>query len=252
MASPEKLKTGLLTHLLVFGAGLLIFTVQSGAPPSWLIWWGLGFVLHAVTTVRKLKKLQAVGPQEQAAAEGQTQPESQPESRPKAQAGLIDQVLDALAELESAWGDQDALQSCAPDFAALSDTAQTLHERHEALSELCGRAQGLPGQVEALQARVAESPTESEANALERELDALLDRLASHQAAESVMRQLESELRTLLHRAEALRLDVVQSGVDVPEMDTRAQEIRAQLEAASEVDEHLARARRAARARTRR
>lgn len=248
MASPEKLKTGLLTHFLVFGTGLLFFTVQSGAPPSWLIWWGLGFVLHAVTTVRKLKKLQAAAPQEQAAVELQ----AQAEAPPQAQDGLIDQVLDALAELESAWGDQDALRSCAPDFDTLSETAQTLHERHEALSELCARAQGLPEQVEALRMRVANSPTESEANALERELDALLDRLASHQAAESVMRQLESELRTLLHRAEALRLDVVQSGADVPAMDTRAQEIRAQLEAASEVDEHLARARRAARARTRR
>ena len=248
MASPEKLKTGLLTHLLVFGAGLLFFTLQTGAPPSWLIWWGLGFVLHAMTTVRKLKKLQAAVPPHEAAAEFQ----AQPEPLPATQTGLIDQVLDALSELESAWGDQDALQACAPDFAKLGDTAQTLHERHEALSELCVRAHGLPEQIAALQARAANSPSESEASVLERELDALLDRLASHQAAEAVMRQLESELRILLHRAEALRLDVVQSGVDVPEIDTRAQEIRAQLEAASEVDEHLARARRAARARTRR
>lgn len=245
MASPAKLKTGLLTHFLVFGAGLLFFTVQSGSPPPWMIWWGLGFVLHAAATFRKLKR-----PEGQ--ADTPRQSKAQPEARPQSPSALIDRVLDALAELESAWEEQDALQSCAPDFAKLSETAQNLHERHEALSELCARAQGLPEQVEALQARLASSPTESEASVLERELDALLDRLASHQAAESVMRQLESELRTLLHRAEALRLDVVQSGVDVPELDTRAQEIRAQLEAASEVDEHLARARRAARAQTRR
>jgi DNA repair exonuclease SbcCD ATPase subunit len=239
MASSTKLKSGLLSHSLVFAFGAVFFTVQSGAPPSWMLWWGLGLALHLVSTLAKLKTLKG-----EAGAEAVAQEAAREE-------GLIDQVQEALSELEMAWGDQEALSAYAPDFSRLSETADTLHERHQALRELCGRADGLQQQVQGLRQRIAASPSEAEANSLERELDALLDRVESQEAAQAVVRQLESELRTLLHRAEALRLDVMHRSVDVPELDTRAKEIRSRLDAAAEVDEHLARARRAARARTR-
>lgn len=243
MSSPQKLKSGLLSHFLAFAFGAVFFTVQSGAPPSWMLWWGLGLALHSVSTFAKLKMLKG-----EAAPELEAQVEQVAQVQDSVERSLIEDVQEALSELEMAWQGQEALRGYAPDFPKLCETADTLNERHQALQELCSRAEGLPEQVQGLRTRLADNPSETEASALERELDALLNRVASHQAAQAVVRQLESELRTLLHRAEALRLDVMHSSVDVPELDTRAKEIRAQLDAAAEIDEHLARARRSARA----
>lgn len=239
-------------HAMVFVSVISVLVIR-GDVPSWAMWWGLGLAFHLVSTVRKARALSdssAPEPTSEVTPAPTTQADSASVAEPVQQgrSELVDAVLKALAELKQAWVDQEAAGT-PPDFAGLTDIARAMDERLQSLRALTERGGDLPEQVAAAQARVDAAQSQVEAETYERELDALEDRLSAHQAALSVVRMLEAELRTLLHRVEGLRLDVEQRSVDRPKLDDRAQEIREQLQAASEVDEHLARARRAARAR---
>lgn len=196
--------------------------------------WGVALGTHARFAIKAAKAAKA--------APEQALP---PEAEPVSSNALAAKVQAGLRALEAAWGTE---RGGRPDFVALGGMVRSLGDRLSELQAGLSRGSALAAQEQEALARLQAAQTEVERESHELELNALRDRLASHQGAQSVVRRLEAELRTLEHRVEALRLDLSKSGSERPLLDGQAREIRDQLQAASEIDEHLAKARRAARA----
>lgn len=203
--------------------------------PWWLSFWGVFVAGHLLRTLPALAGLlrppRSTPPKEPLVAEART---------------LSDPFVFRLEAL------LQELDDAGESVELIRQDAMALHERWLALSELSSGIdledlQDELARSEAMALAAAGSPG---AESYARELDAIRERLGILQESAEVQARIAARERELLHRLESVRLSIRRSRLedDDPARSTeQITEIQRRLAAEVEVNEQLARARRAAR-----
>jgi len=234
-------------HLAAFLGVIGWFTMTAGFP-FWAAFWGIGLVLHGVKTLPALGALQ--GASASLAAGPVLAPTATAAADPAPPAtGFLADLDGALAGLAAAAASVGAPP---PDAGGIRAAAASLHTRRVALEAAADRdtLDRLSADRAELAARHEGAPDVRTAEAYATELAALDDRLAAAQAALATADRLAARERALLHQVAALRASTLQAGAGEPsgpDLAEQAATLRDEVRAADEVDEALARARRAAR-----
>jgi hypothetical protein len=226
---------------LIWHAGMWGICSYFFLPRPAILIWGLFVAMHAIS---EIPRIFAAAPSEASL------PDSVPAGRPDA----VERESDPfLAELTSAL---DALQKVAEkkglpagiDLQALRDAAHELRRRHlalDGLAEPAARDRLTSERDDALsQAAKARDPRTIEV--LQQQARSVSERIGALEQAADASARLQARERTLLHQIEALRLSILQSGVDEersPDLAGEVRRLQLELKADAEVEAHLARAR---------
>jgi len=220
--------------ILCLGMGVL-----SG-PAMW--WWGLAVAIHGIGVA--VKVLSGPDARPVALPEG-TAPAPAPRQVPATADPFLAELDVAIAALGRAAGGKSLP---GVDLGALRAAAQELRRRHLALLAIGGadaREQLAREQEEAL-ARAAGATDPRTAEVLRAQAESVSGRLAALDQAAGAAARLEARERTLLHQVEALRVSLLQSGLDearAPDLAGEVERLRLDLRAETELESDLARAR---------
>lgn len=244
---------GFFWHLAVF-LGVILFITANAGFPFWAVFWAIGLAAHGAKVV---PALQVWGEQMSGAAAPQVaQTPAQPapnaaaeSSEPDLQEGFL---VDLSAALTALAGAASPLQGPPPDVDGIRAAAETLHRRRQALEALADPdlLSRLGEERGAAATRRDRAPDDRTAEAYEEELRALDGRIDSIRAAVAQADRLAAKERALLHQVEGMRIAALQAAVSDeprgPEIAAQADRLREEVRASGEVEEALARARRAA------
>jgi hypothetical protein len=235
-------KRSLLIHLALWGGiGLLAFVIFSNPMPVmlvWMAWLILVWLRHAMMVGKATRRRTERAIQRTGASQKSTE------------RSLPAELRSVLATLRSA-------APAALDLERLSKAAVTLVGRRESLE-----SSAEPGIRARLEKELDEARSQRDAQedpvsqqALEEQIEAIEDRLASMSAATTIATRLRARERTLLHQLEDLRLTLLRQESAVSEnlegAEQMLQQLHGELEAEIEVEEALSRARVEAKARLR-
>lgn len=268
----QKTARGWIMHLAVFG--VLVVYGRRGTIPTWAMFWGLGLLAHTLrglpATVRVLRTWATstppptIAPAPPAEARPVAPAPAPPEPPPQPQAApspdFLAQVRDAVDAVQHVWTHSTRALGPKPDLAGLTRAAERLESRHRSLLALHANEDRTTLETELVdaQARQEAAPDALAAEVFGDEAAAIADRLAAVDAAIAVAEQLAARKRTLLHQLAGLRLAAGQTAAthDGPEparvaeaLVEKTHTLRDALSASAEVDDALARARKAAAAR---
>jgi len=244
-AARAQVSKKLMIHALVFVCVIAGFTFNDGFP-FWAFFWAIGLGAHGLTVWTRLRADEA-----NSAASGLESTPAVSEQRSKEEADRPSAASDNrfLSSIDSALSESGLSADVQTELAA---SARELHEKGEALQKFLA-----PGIVEALESaatnareQALKSQNEQDKEVFEAEVTAIEQRREHLEHARQQLNRLEAQQRTLLHQIEGLRLGSIQhESLDVPDLQPKLTAIRRQLHADEEIDEALARARRAAHAR---
>ncbi|MFT3914961.1 MAG: hypothetical protein QM704_12845 [Anaeromyxobacteraceae bacterium] len=216
-------------------------------------WWGFAVAMHGVGILGRVlsrRPPEPAPPLPEPTARREAPPALEPAASPAPADPFLAEVDAAIAALEQAAG---ARTLPGVDLAALRTTAAELRRRHLALLALGDEAAWerlARERAEALErAQAAADPRTAEV--LRAQADSVAGRLAALEQALGAAARLEARERTLLHQVEALRLSLLQTGVDEaagPDLAAEVERLRLDLRAEAELESDLARARLGARA----
>lgn len=237
---------GYIGHLASFLAVMIFMGF-----PFWGLFWGIGVVSHTVDFALKMRRtraLLAAAPTALPAA-AQPTPTAAPErvTAPPAPVPLSPW----RAELEEALVAMASHAVPAEELAALRASGDELERAAVELRALGGAAlrERLSRDAADLEVRIAAAPDARTAEALQRAADALAERARAAVEAESALARVEARQLAFLHEVEGLRAALATARLDRDRAETligRVREVRAHATAHGEVDEAVARARRAA------
>lgn len=232
-----------LGHFGVFAAVVAMLWLIQGSFPGYLMWWGIFVAIHAFGTIPAALQLVRGRPTTAREPVPPALPEAPPRSEFRA---AFDKALGALRTQLEATPSEDA-----PDLDGLRHAALDLDERGRQIAALAdpdAEAQ-LARERDEVDARIAAAGSERSGEALEAQRAALDTRLAVISEAKDMLARVHARQRTLLHELEALRAELLQAslreGPEAPEMAEQVERLRKEAAASNEVDEVLARARRA-------
>jgi len=258
-----KIARGWVIHLLTF----LFITAYAGRGtiPIWAFFWGLGLLAHTLrglpAAARALRSAwRPTSPPQQPAAtvaEDPTPGVPAPAAQPASRTAFIGQVHDAVGAVRGVWSQGAQALGPLPDLDGLTQAAEQLETRHEALLALhhLEDRDTLEAEFTAASARAETAPDAVTADVFLQEAAAIADRLAGIDAAMAVSEQLAARKRTLLHQLAGLRLAAGQTAAthDGTEparaagtLVEKTANLRDALQASAEVDDALVRARKAA------
>ena len=235
----SRVAVGFGSHLFVFLAVVLGLWATSGNFPGWSMFWAIGLFFHgrnAYASIRSLDRRPAL-----ATETGSNLPVAQTASETSPFMAELDGAIHNIHELRR--------DTPVPGLDEVRAAALELDQGHARLRELAS-----PGTRAALETERAElessiaSADPRTAEAYASTLEALRQRLATMREAEAAAARLDARRRTLLHQLEGLRLSLVHARLDThetPDLGERVRELRRSADARAEVDEALARARRA-------
>lgn len=275
-AVDQKAARGWIMHLAVFG--VLVVYRGRGTIPTWAIFWGLGLLAHTLrglpATIRVLRTWAKTSstttaeptplPEQRPVApapadhEPPVEPPTAPPNAPSS--SFLTQVRDAVDAVQNVWTHSTRALGPQPDLDGLTHAAERLESRHQSLLALHANEDRATLETELVdaQARQEAAPDALAAEVFGDEAAAIAERLAAVDAAIAVAEQLAARKRTLLHQLAGLRLAAGQTAAthDGPEparvaegLVEKTHTLRDALSASAEVDEALARARKAAAAR---
>ncbi|MFO0583969.1 MAG: hypothetical protein U0229_16985 [Anaeromyxobacter sp.] len=249
--SPWGQIQGFLSHAGVYA--ILGFGMHA-LPSVALYWWGFAVAMHGLGVAGRLLFERRPAPRErlpEPTASGELPPRTGTAAPGPAPAvdPFLAEVDAAIAALEKAAGAK-ALPGV--DLPALRATAADLRKKHLALLAIgdeAARERLARERAEALErAQAASDPRTAEV--LRAQADSVAGRLAALEQALGAASRLEARERTLLHQVEALRLSLLQTGVDEaagPDLAAEVERLRLDLRAEAELESDLARARLGAR-----
>jgi hypothetical protein len=246
-AARQRVQQKFLWHLAVFVAVVGGLTLSNGEFPLWGLFWAVAIAGHARRAWPALTAGRTASPEPVAS----TSAAGAPVQAATAAAPIEEAVPGLEAALEALEQTSQDPNGTAPDVAAIRRAATDLHDRRSALTRLCDpvEMQRLQGDLVQARARAASAPDARTSEAFESEARAIQERLDSMSDAASAAARLEARERALLHQVEALRLAAARVRADQegpgPGVAEQAARLTHELRAASEVEEHLARARRA-------
>ncbi len=242
-AAQARARHGLFWHAAAFVAVIGFLTVKAGAIPSWSIFWLLGLGAHGARAWPAVRALldREPRPEPVAAPVALPEPITLQEVVPKGFLAQVEVVLGQLARIAGA----------RVDVAALREGAQALKQALDALADAGDAGAGARLQQDLAEAeeRVHGAPDEATAEIFHGEAQAIVARLEAWQDAATAVSRLQARQRTLLHQLHALRLDLTRGGLQTPSgadpVQAQVAKLRHEAIAAAEVDQDLARARRA-------
>jgi serine/threonine protein kinase len=232
---------GFLQHFavfLVFGAAMFY---KTGEFPYWMGFWGIGLVSHALGALPAAVSL--LRKRELARGETKALGGESPKER-LLSAGFRDEV-ERVRELLERRG--------APEAKSLLEEVDNIVER---MLEVASKRRDLEEQTgSGERERLAEAEAEARRNVersksardrrlYERQIDVVRERRETIQKALAVLERLRVKQDVTEHQLKQLRLDLSRaeaSSANVPELSSRLQEIRHEVDAADVVDEALAR-----------
>jgi len=262
----DKAARGWFIHLAVFI--VVVLWAGKGTIPPWAMFWGIGVLAHSLrgvpAAVRLVQGMRDRPPKRITSVVSQIEAPATPTAAPKAVTTdpFLAEVDDAVRAVEAVWKRGAAALGPSPDLVGLQAAARRLDERHKALKALhLGEDRdALAAELDAARSREASAIDAVTADVHGEEARAIEERLAGIDAAISVSEQIAARKRTLLHQLAGLKLAAGQTAAthDGTEparvagtLVDKTATLRDALQASSEVDEALVRARKAAAARHR-
>jgi len=257
-----------LVHMAVFAA--VVMGTGNGTFPAWSMFWGIGVFVHSLRGLpASYRVIQAMRNDPNKRITSVVSQVSVPNTLqaiasapPPTTDPFLAEVDAAVKAVEAVWRRGASALGPAPDLAGLQAAAKRLDERHKALISLHlheDRA-ALDAELDAARDREAAALDAVTADVHGEEAQAIEERLAGIDAAISVSEQIAARKRTLLHQLAGLKLAAGQTAAthDGTEparvagtLVDKTAVLRDALQASSEVDEALVRARQAAAARHR-
>ena len=224
------------------GVGIAWFVTQ-GEVPVWMGWWGFGLGVHAVNTVpaalplwrrkRELAGTEAKGMSEvqNALPDGLLSPSFREE-------------VDRVKALLKKRGGEDA-DSLIEEVDGIVDRITTLATKHRDLSEQTSteEREQLAKTVEAAERKLVEATTTNDRRLFQRQFDVLHQRQRAIGKALVVIERLAVRRDVAEQQIKQLRLDLSRadaSSASVPELTSRLQDIRHEVDATEKVDEAIA------------
>jgi len=256
--SPWSLLYGLAAN----AGAYVVFGVWLIHEPWVLAGWGLGVGLHALRVAGRLaamrrdrRELEGARVRQPAAlgagaaGRGPAGRRAGPEL-PGASDPFMAELEAAVAQLEAAA--RPAGLPGGVDLAALRATASELRRQHLALEAQADGAarERLTREREEAEAGAARASDPRTAEVLREQARSVEARLAALEQAAGASARLAARERTLLHQIEALRLALLQTGLDeqrAPDLAGEVERLQLDLRANAEIEADLARARLGAR-----
>ncbi len=220
-------------HAAVWAGVSFLFHLSRVA----VIGWGVAVAIHAVTS---LVRLFSGGGRSALPSEASSIP-ALPSSD-----GFLDELSTALQALEQAAKAKGMLEGF--DLAALRKAAADLRRQHLAMATLAEPAarDRLTQERNEVLAQAERSQDPRTIEVLRDQAQSVTEQLTGLQQAADAAARLQARERTLLHQIEALRLSLMQSGVDevqAPDLAAEVQKLQLDLKAEAEVETGLAQAR---------
>lgn len=238
----RRILRGLLGHTLAFFAVLVFLGF-----PGWGVFWGIGLVMHWVSAAPRLVDLRVAMQQDTPApiAARAEDPVGAP---------VDDSALGRAARaLEEALDDPE--DPLATEVSRSLEAGRELQRRLRALEALLDPdpRPALREEQEALASRLTAAGSDRDREVLEDQVASLVERLLQLDQAAATRDRVAAQLSALVHQLEGLRVALAQRalgvGADGPSLLDTLRGARERAEAGAEVDEALARGRRAAQAR---
>ena len=224
------------------GMGIVWF-VWQGEVPFWLGFWGIGLAVHAINTVPAALPLWRRN-RELAAKEAKVMPEVQ-NALPE---GLLSQSfreeVDRVKALLKKRGGDDA-DSLVEEVDGIVDRVATLATKHRDLTEQTSTEERarLAKTLEEAERKLVEATTTDDRRLFQRQFDVLRQRRQAIDKALVVIERLAVRQDVAEHQIKQLRLDLSRadaSSASVPELTSRLQDIRHEVDATEKVDEAIA------------
>lgn len=233
--------------VISYGVHLAIFIVVMSVLgfPTWLLLlWGFFVLMHTFRAAPSMQNLLRQYRGVPAVVEGE-RPLAREEDR------FLHDVEKALEEVNLAFHeDPERSKEDEPDLVRIHEVADRLHHQRQTLLAAVDEAARLQLQeeLEASRAAADDAPDQRTAEVFEAEARAVAERLAAMEAAATAARRIEARQKTLLHQLQGLRIALLRSTAEeiltATNLAGRIDKIRGELQADSEVEEELARARR--------
>ena len=224
------------------GMGIVWF-VWQGEVPFWMGFWGIGLAVHAIDTVPAALPLWRRN-RELAAKEAKVMPEVQ-NALPD---GLLSQSfreeVDRVKALLKKRGGDDA-DSLVEEVDGIVDRVATLATKHRDLTEQTSTEERarLAKTLEEAERKLVEATTTDDRRLFQRQFDVLRQRRQAIDKALVVIERLAVRQDVAEHQIKQLRLDLSRadaSSASVPELTSRLQDIRHEVDATEKVDEAIA------------
>ena len=224
------------------GMGIVWF-VWQGEVPFWMGFWGIGLAVHAINTVPAALPLWRRN-RELAAKEAKVMPEVQ-NALPE---GLLSQSfreeVDRVKALLKKRGGDDA-DSLVEEVDGIVDRVATLATKHRDLTEQTSTEERarLAKTLEEAERKLVEATTTDDRRLFQRQFDVLRQRRQAIDKALVVIERLAVRQDVAEHQIKQLRLDLSRadaSSASVPELTSRLQDIRHEVDATEKVDEAIA------------
>jgi hypothetical protein len=223
-------------HLAIFLTFGLVWFLAQGEVPFWLGFWAIGLVAQAVTAVPAALTLWRV----RKALGGRTKVEPRDELL---SAGFRDEVGRVRALLERRGGEEKA--DLLKEIDRIVERMRELASKRRDLEEQTGADER--GRLEATEneagRRLAGATGARARNLYEKQLEVVRQRRRTIDKALVVLEQLRVRQDVAEHQVKQLRLDLSRaeaSSGSLPELSSRLQDIRHEVDAAEKVDEALA------------
>jgi serine/threonine protein kinase len=241
-ARKRKLKEFFRHAACFVGMGITWFLWQ-GEIPMWMGFWGIGLAAHAINTVPAALPLWRRN-RELAGTKANVMHEVQNELPD----GLLSQSfrdeVDRVQELLKKRGGEDA-DSLAGEVDGIVDRITTLATKHRDLSEQTSpeEREELAKTVEEAERKLIAATTADDRRLFQRQFDVLRQRQRAIGKALVVIERLAVRQDVAEHQIRQLRLDLSRadaSSASVPELTSRLQDIRHEVDATEKVDEAIA------------
>jgi len=248
----------LVSGLLANAGAFAVFGLWMLHGDPWVVaGWGFGLAMHALNVAGKLASARRARRALEGARAGQPAElgaggpgRSGQEAAPGPRDPFLAELEAAVASLEAAARPSGLPRSV--DLGALRTTAAELRRQHLALEVLADGAarERLSREREEAEAGASRSSDPRTAEVLRAQARSVEARLAALEQAAGASARLAARERTLLHQIEALRLALLQTGLDeerAPDLAGEVERLQLDLRANAEIEADLARARLGAR-----
>jgi hypothetical protein len=228
--------TSFAEHLTIFLTFALFWFLARGEVPFWMAFWGIGLASHAATAVPAAISLWRSRKPSSEAAPAIAAPDL-------VSAGFRDEVERVRGLLERRGGDGKAEHL--KEIDGIVERMRDLVSKRRDLEEQTGseeRARLEKAETDAA-SRLEAATSQRERSLYERQLDVVRERRRTIEKALAVLEQLRVRQDVAEHQVKKLRLDLSRaeaSSGSVPELSSRLQDIRHEVDAAEMVDEALA------------
>jgi hypothetical protein len=242
-AARRRVVRGVLGHFSGFFITAVIMFVTQGHFPFWLAIWGAFLLMHVLRAMPEVWTLlgQRSSPSPDRAV-GRGRPDDAPQLPPPAAAGagsVVEQEAARVRALIEQRGGSDKSRLLADVDAILKQAAELAARQADLEEQTSDRERAsVAAAVAAARARLDRAEQPQDRRLYERQLEVIEGREEAIAKAVRVLERLRVRREVAEHQLKQLRLDLTRgaaSGLDVPELSSRLQFIKYEVDAREEV-----------------